>query len=201
MERWIFATLFVFTCSITAPSQTTWKLEKNSQGIKVYSADSGSMKFKSVKVECILEGTVPKLLEVLSDVADHKNWVYSTKNSYLLKKINEHELLYYAELDFSIFTRKRDVVIRMTVAVDSAHHVTKIFTNGEPGAIPDKDGLIRIPVFHARYEVSEVDPNHLRILYYSVADPGGSVPAWLTNMFVAKGPYNTFKNLAARLRR
>jgi hypothetical protein len=60
--------------------------------------------------------------------------------------------------------------------------------------------LIRIPVFHARYEVSETDRNHLHIVYYSLADPGGIVPAWITNMVVAKGPYNTFLGLAALLR-
>jgi len=60
----------------------------------------------------------------------------------------------------------------MSVTTDSTRHLTEILTDGEPEGIPAKDGLIRIPLFHARYEVSEVDPNHIHILYYSVADRG-----------------------------
>jgi hypothetical protein len=40
----------------------------------------------------------------------------------------------------------------------------------------------------------------LFIVYFLEMDPGGSVPAWITNMFVAKGPYETFSNLAEVLK-
>ncbi|RYZ55586.1 MAG: hypothetical protein EOP49_02520 [Sphingobacteriales bacterium] len=37
--------------------------------------------------------------------------------------------------------------------------------------------------------------NQLRIEYLAKADPAGAVPAWIANMFVTKGPYETFVQL------
>jgi hypothetical protein len=35
----------------------------------------------------------------------------------------------------------------------------------------------------------------LKIVYTVEFDPSGAVPAWLTNMFVTKGPLQTFQKL------
>jgi len=179
--------------------QTNWDLKKDGHGIKVWAADSGATSFKAVKVECLLKGNINRLIEILLDVDNHKNWVYSTIHSYLVKKISEKELRYYVELEFPLFTKNRDLVIDMVINRDTTRNVATIYTDAVTGVVPEKDGIIRIVSFHARYEVDQVDQDHLHIVYYSVADPGGAIWPARANLVVAKGPYNTFINLSGLL--
>jgi hypothetical protein len=41
----------------------------------------------------------------------------------------------------------------------------------------------------------------INIIYIFEAEPGGSLPAWLANMFADKGPYESFKNLSELLKK
>jgi hypothetical protein len=81
----------------TLHAQTTWELKKDKNGIRVYTMDKDSSKFKRVKVECEANGTLAKLDSILQAVENNKNWVYSTKTSHRIKTIGDKEFLYYAE--------------------------------------------------------------------------------------------------------
>jgi hypothetical protein len=39
----------------------------------------------------------------------------------------------------------------------------------------------------------------VNVEYTLFADPGGSVPAWLINLFITKGPMESFKKLKEHL--
>jgi hypothetical protein len=173
---------------------------KDEDGIKIYASDSGNTNFKAVKVDCILQGNIEKLVKILLNVDNHKNWNYSTKNSYLVKRISNNEVLYYIELAFPFFTSNRDLVIDMKIDWDTLRRQATIDSEAVPGIVAEKKDIIRIPIFHSRYETTQVDKDHLHIVYYSVADPGGHIWATFANMVVAKGPFNTFENLAALLK-
>jgi hypothetical protein len=41
----------------------------------------------------------------------------------------------------------------------------------------------------------------ISIVYIFDAEPGGSLPAWVVNMFTDKGPYESFKKLSELLKR
>ena len=43
--------------------------------------------------------------------------------------------------------------------------------------------------------VAPLNKNQQQIIYTVRFDPGGSLPAWLVNMFVTKGPLQTFQKL------
>src|SRR6188472_1057645 len=91
-------TLVLFsTFASAAFGQYNWKLSKDEDGIKVYQSEVKQSKYKSIKVECTLEGTYDKLMAILNDVVNQKNWVYNNKNSSILKRINASEFYYYSE--------------------------------------------------------------------------------------------------------
>jgi len=49
-----------------------------------------------------------------------------------------------------------------------------------------------------------IDPapgNTLKIDYTLQLDPGGSIPAWLVNMFIANGPVETFRRLKKQIQK
>lgn len=197
--RFYFLVLFVAIANISY-SQTNWELTKDQNGIKIYTAKDPSSKFKSLKVEATFQGTLQKLVNILMNVDQTKGWVYGTKDSYIIKKISPAEILYYSETALPWPVSNRDVPIKMQLNLDQKNNSLRVNANGIPNAIPEKKGIVRIPYFNALWDVKSDGKNRLNITYVLKMDPGGSVPAGVTNMFISKGPYETFNNLAGLLK-
>ena len=197
LKALFLSTLFFHTLQ----AQTTWELKKDKNGIRVYTMDKDSSKFKRVKVECEVIGTLAKLDSILQAVENNKNWVYSTKTSHRVKTISDKEFLYYAETSMPWPLENRDVVIHMWLNYDSIQNMLFVTAKGEPNALPKKENKVRLPYFYGRYEATQKTNDRLGIVYYLEVDPGGSTAPWLVNMFVSKGPYETFYNLSKMLSR
>lgn len=185
--------------SYASYSQNRWELTKEKNGIKVFTANETSSKFKSIKVEAVLTGTLQKLVQILRDVRNNKDWVYSTKQSYLLKQINANEILYYSETALPWPVSNRDIPVRMRLNLDASSNTLKVVASGEPNALPVQKGIVRIQSFSTSWDVKFDGKNKLSIIYYLKMDPSGNVPTQVTNMFITKGPYETFDNLSKLL--
>jgi len=193
----IFCLLFY---NYTSFSQINWELTKDKNGIKVYTATEGSSKYKSIKVEAVLTGTLQKLVKILRNVENNKAWVYSTKQAYTLKEINANELFYYSETALPWPVNNRDIPVRMRLNLNTADNTLKVTASGEPNAYPVQKGIIRVRFFKSSWDVKYDGKNKISILYFLKMDPSGNVPSQVTNMFITKGPYETFENLARLLK-
>jgi hypothetical protein len=192
--------IYLLIFSITSFSQVKWELTKDKNGIKVYTANEGSSQYKSIKVEAVLKGTLQGLVKILRDVKNNKDWVYSTKQTYILKQINANEILYYSETALPWPVSNRDIPVRMRLNVNTVNNTLKVTASGEPKAYPVQKGMIRIQCFHSTWDVKFDGKNKISILYFLKMDPSGNVPAQVTNMFITKGPYETFENLSKLLK-
>lgn len=189
--------LLLLFISARSFAQDKWQLKKESDGMKIYTASKPNSNVRALKVEYSVEATLTQLAALLLDIKNQPDWVYSTKTSSVLKKIGDNELVYYTEKSMPWPATNRDVVTRLKITQQEGTHVMTVSSIGVPDYIPKKDGLIRVPSSKIIWTVTPVDHTHLKIDYVAEADPGGSIPAFIVNMFVTKGPYETFKKLKA----
>jgi len=196
------ACLFSFSVlTLTGYSQYNWKLSKEKDGIKVYQSEVKNSNLKSIKVECVLQGTYDKLMTILNDVSRHKEWVYNSKTAYILKRNSPYEFYYYTETSIPWPMSNRDGVVHLTMTRDSLNRFLKITAEGSPNFIPEKSGKVRVPRSSVNWYVTMPSSTSISIVYTFEADPGGSMPAWLVNMFADKGPYESFKKLSEILKK
>ena len=92
----------------------------------------------------------------------------------------------------------RDAVIHLRIT-QAANGVITVIAKAVKGYVPEKEGIVRLPMSHALWTVTPLPDNKLFIEYVANAHPGGSVPGWVANMFVTKGPYETFVSLRKEL--
>lgn len=177
-----------------------WQLVKDKDAVKVYTATPKSGSLKYIKVEAVLNGTIPKFVDIFKNVPDQTQWVYKTKQAYILHSNTANDFLYYNETALPWPMSNRDVAIHMKIKEDSLHHQLVITSVGDPTAIPQKENRVRVPCFEGNWTVRAVGANKLQVAYYLNIDPGGTIPAWISNLFITKGPYETFINLAKQLR-
>jgi START domain len=194
--------LFLFPAlAIKGYSQYNWKLSKDKDGIKVYESEKKNSDYKSIKVECVLQGTYAKLIAALTDVAHQKEWVYKSKTSYILKKNTVYDFYYYTETSIPWPMSNRDAAVHMVITRDSLNRFLKVTATGVPNYIPEKSDKVRVPKLSITWYVTMPSSTSISIVYIFEIDPGGSIPAWLINMFADKGPYESFKKLSAILKK
>jgi len=190
-----------FTFASPANGQYNWKLSKDKDGIKVYQSEVKHSKYKTIKVECTLEGTYDKLMAILNDVINQKKWVYNNINASVLKRISANEIYYHSETHLPWPMTNRDAVIHLKMNKDSLNRFLKVSAVSVPGYAPEKSGLVRVPRSDISWYVTMPSAKTISIVYIFDAEPGGSLPAWAVNMFTDKGPYESFKKLSELLKR
>jgi hypothetical protein len=193
--------LLLSAWTTTAAAQYNWKLCKDKDGIKVYESETKNSDFKSIKVECTLQGNYDKFISVMNDVPHYKNWVYRTKKSYLIKRISRDEFYYYTETSLPWPLSNRDAVFHSKTDRDSLNRYLHTKTITEPSLIAEKSGKVRVPYSSIDWYVTMPSVNTIQVIYILQIDPGGYLPAWLVNMFADRGPYESFKQLAEILKK
>jgi START domain len=200
MLRITFITLL---CLLTGTSfgQHNWKLEKDKNGIKVYSSDMPNSSFKAVKVECTLTGSYTKLVSILTKVPQFSNWIYNTKLSKLVRQTTPLDFVYYSETHLPWPLSNRDAVIHLRIKTDSLPRVLTISGSSVTDLVPEIPGKVRVSQYAANWKVTMPTAKTIKIYYVLELNPGGSIPAWVANSFSDKGPFETFSNLAELLKK
>ena len=68
-----------------------------------------------------------------------------------------------------------------------------------PDYIPEKKNYIRLKEAEGFWQIKEIEENKISLIYQYYGEPGGSLPAWLVNMFIVDGPMDTLTNLKKML--
>jgi len=187
-------------CPAIFAQQYVWKLSKDKDGIDVYQSNVANSNFKSIKVECTLEGNYEKLINIITDVSHHKDWVYNNKTAYIINKFSPIDFYYYTETYLPWPMSNRDAVVHEKIDMDSLKRFLSVSEASEPAYIPEKDGIVRVPRSSVTWYVTMPTARTINITYIFDADPGGSIPACFVNMCADKGPYESFKKLSEILK-
>lgn len=195
-NRYLSFFIFILLLPFAAVSQdrirNAWKLEKDKNGIRVYSRHLTDSKLKEVKVTSTINATLSQLAAFVSDIDHYKEAVYRVAEAHLVKRVSDREFYYYSETEMVWPVSNRDLVIRMEFEMDRATRTLRIRGTNAPDILPPKKGIVRIPHWHSLWTVQELDSKRLQIEYTFEVDPGGELPVWLVNALIAVGPYQSF---------
>lgn len=185
-------TLFSGLCAF-GQQDCNLKLDKDS--IKVYSCELPHSKYKSIKASFQVSSSLSQLAAMVLDIDHLGEWQYKTVSARVVKKIGDHELIYYTEAASPIGINNRDFIIRLTIHQDPVTHVMKIDALGLPDYLPAKPKVVRVPFSKAQWVVRPLSPSRLQVDYTIEIDLGGAIPPWLVNIVSHQAPYETFRDL------
>ena len=176
----------------------SWDLKHDEEGIKVYTSKVENSGIKAIKVECTIEATLSQLTAVLLDIPASDEWVYATKFCRVQKTISSSEFIYHSEIDVPWPASNRDFIVRVKFDQDSI--TKKLTVDGEnlPQYLKEQEDVVRIMHTESNWTVTPRN-KYLDIVFTLHVHPGGSIPAWLINLFVIRGPLETFRNLRSQV--
>ena len=197
----IFSTVvigcFITFFSVQGFSQNNWKIDKNKDGIKVYTRVEKGSNFKVFKAIVEVDNSIGEILKILKNVSEYTKWYGYTKTSKLLK--TENDIQYnYVETIFPWPYSNRDMVYKMSIEKYSSGAV-KVLLKGLPNYIPKKKRIVRMKKAEG-YILLQPNNGKTEIIYVFHSEPGKNIPAWLANNSIANLPFKTLSGLKKMLK-
>jgi hypothetical protein len=183
---------------INSFSQTNWILQRNENGIKIYTSTSSATQVKSVKAELQFTEPITTIAKSIYSVSEYSKWVYQCSQSDILKVINDSVLIYRHVTDLPWPFEDRDQVSKYTITKELKSKTITISSKTIEG-YDEYKGYFRLKQSEARWELTPQLNGTVKAIYFLMFDPGGNIPSWLVNLFITDGPYQSFINLKKSL--
>jgi hypothetical protein len=192
--------LFVFMMLLNSVfGQNNWTFQKEKDGIKISSRPSPTSSFNDVRVEVDLHGSVDQLAAILLDVNKYTEWAYATRKSELIKQLGPTKLIYYSEIEVPWPATDRFFYALFEMTRDPAGKSIQVISASTPYDGPAPKDLVRVPYSKGSWNVTQISKNSVHVDYILELNPGGSLPAWILNLFSTKGPLETFENIKSKM--
>jgi len=201
MRKQILTTILLLITVTSCFAQDAWKLSTDKDGIRIYTRPMANSKLKAIKVECSLNVRASQLVRVIMDIDNSAQWVYHSRNAYVVKQVSPSELYYYSEVSVPWPAQNRDYIAHINVSQNPKTKVITIDAPCLPNMVPDKPGIVRISRSTGRWTITPAAGNIVKVEYQLAVDPAGSIPAWLINLFATEGPLKTFERLKLQLQK
>lgn len=170
-----------------------WELVKDKNGLKIYTRPTEGSQYKTYKGEASLNMGMQELYHVLADVEQYDQWVYECSESRLLSKVENSEYTYYSIMELPWPFDNRDMTTTMKVSFSS--DTIRLATKLTKAKQPQTKGLVAVTAYDEVTTLIKIDDDHVRMIMEGYFEPGGSLPAWLMNMFLSEGPYESIINI------
>ncbi|OUR94911.1 hypothetical protein A9Q81_14175 [Gammaproteobacteria bacterium 42_54_T18] len=180
-------------------SSGNWKLEKEGKGVTAYTREVAGSNFREFKVEASVETTVDALIAMQRDVKNHPKWIDSVKTAELIKEDADN---YYthtvANAPWPV--KNRDSAVRNCISRNEDNSATIEFYSDNDLA-PTKKGCERVGAVKGSWQFNPADNGKVDIIYSAHIDPGGNIPAMISNKFSIDVPFNTIQSLVGLVKK
>ncbi|MGF7079354.1 START domain-containing protein [Mucilaginibacter sp. UYCu711] len=201
MHKRLILLFCIFTNFALAQTTENWDLKENKDGVKIFTRDIENSKIKAIRVECQVQASLSQVVAALMDIRNSEEWLYHTAGNYMVKQVSPAELYYYSLIEMPWPVSNRDFIAHLKVTQDEATKAVTVDAPCLPNMVPVKPNIIRIANSKGKWVLYPVNKQEVKIIYTLHADPGGSIPAWLTNLFVTQGPSQSFKKFKVHIQK
>lgn len=175
-----------------------WELEKNANGIKVYTRKNEGQPIKEFKAVSTIFASRVRIAEVVTRITDYPNWFPHCGEAKVRKIISSTERQVYYRLDLPWPADDRDCLMTMKVILNKVKKETIINFSNIGGDTKLSDA-VRMPDAKGFWKLTSLEDEKTKVTYQFSSDPGGNLPSWIINMFIVDGPYDTFIELKKKV--
>lgn len=171
--------------------QKDWELVKSQNGIHIYKRSVEGSSLKELKVISTFQSSLTGFVSFIQDIPAQSSYMYNCNHSKVLKEINDRELIFYQQLKAPWPFSDRDGIYHQVIEQDPVTRMITIRSTAMSEYLPQKKGFIRVPKMRCSWILKPNARGTIDSEYYFYGEPGGTLPTWLINMFIAEAPYKT----------
>jgi ribosome-associated toxin RatA of RatAB toxin-antitoxin module len=183
--------LLFFLTAISPVFGQEWKLEKEEEGVLVYTKDNGTP-YRTVQTVAVVKSSMSEVLAMVMNVTRFPEWIFKCQSAKVLERRSENEIIHY-QVNSVPFIKNRDLVILLTKTEDTNGEIT-VTQKALPEYYPRQGNLVRITKFDGVWNLKSVEGG-VEVKYTVTADPGSDLPRKLVNKATVTGPLETMLNM------
>ncbi len=179
-----------------ASAEESWKLEKDKNGIKVWTRKTPNSQLKEFLVSTTLNTTPERMVSFLKNVPQYDQWMFKVQpgSSKILKKVSDDDFYTYLIIDAPLI-KSREAISHMVFKEPDAKGNIIISFEGAPNLIPLNDNYVRIPVIKAYFKIDPLENGKVQLTHQAFSSPGGIIPDFLVNMGAVEAPFYMFSKI------
>lgn len=194
-----FFFLFFFFSFSYKKAINDWELKKFENGISIYTRIAENSEYKELRAVFQIKTSLSSIIALLNDVESYPEWVYRCGKSKILKKDSEEQLIRYQTIVAPWPVDNRDVAVIVNSYQDEKTKIVYQKVNAVPDYILKVKGHVRIREFRAVWTLKPLKNGIIEVEYELLVNPAGAIPAWIVNMALVDGPYETSLKMKERL--
>lgn len=185
------------------PNHPKWEKVTSESGINVFKKEVEGSPIIAFKGDGVIDAPILRVASVLIDSSRNKEWMDRVVESTILEQKSPTERIQYSHIKTPPGLDDRDFVShaklnidaqnkRLTFAIHSTTHASKPAGAG---------GIVRGELMGSSFLLVPVGSDKTRVITEFHADPKGSVPKFIVNIFQKDWPINTIKGLRKQVGR
>ncbi len=200
---WIFCLLLLFPPAAN-PGDTTggWTFVKEANGIRIYQRPFRGYAIAESKGIAVYDSPIDLIGVVLENIDGYEEWIKDVSESRVVQREAADRLVLYQRYNAVWPFQTRDCLMDVTVQRNDDRGEVMVTMEAHPRpVVPLPEKTVRIPRFQAAIHLEVVGRDRTKITYRVVADLGGYVPMWLSNIISREIPYQMLDGLQGEVKK
>jgi hypothetical protein len=179
-----------------------WKLRKEENGIFIYTRSVPGSSFDEFKaIVTIPNATLNEVLEILLDVKNYPALIPDCTESRVLFRKGKYYDIHYFRIRAPWPIKDRDAVCESVTTFSNEGKLAHVTLSPMGGYLEEIENLVRMYKGTGYWELEEYADKKVKLTYQFHGNPGGIIPAWLSNSVIVSNPYKTLQNILNRLKK
>lgn len=177
-----------------AAAEEAWRLEREADGIRVWTRPVEGSPHRAVRARALMAAPMEAIVTVLQDTDACREWAQFCAEAHVHETLGEEEALIYTRNDLPWPVADRDVVSHVRWTRDEASGVVRMDAVATQGEMARQRGRVRLTDASSHWTLRPLTQG-IEVTTEAHVDPGGPVPAWLTNRLLVDAPFRTLQRL------
>ncbi|MGK5084742.1 START domain-containing protein [Bdellovibrionota bacterium FG-1] len=173
----------------------TWEKMNSDDGIEVFRREVPGSPIVAFRGEGVVDATITRVASVILDDDRATEWVDSLENSKVLKMLGARDFLHYSHIGTPFVIKDRDFVVHGKIMADGREGWMKMTLDSVEDPMQPPTDYIRGEI-HGFWNLKSIEGGKKTYAIAEMhADPKGTMPRWLVNLFQKAWPHNTIQSL------
>jgi hypothetical protein len=173
-----------------------WKLRIDRENIKVYSRACEGSPVDEFRGECVVDAPLMTIIGVFSDIPAFPEWIPNCREVRIIRWLDYPNSIFYVASHLPWPINDRYAILRSDLRMLRQEKLIQGNFMTVPGEPYTQDNrMIRMKEMRGKWVFEAETESTTRVLFTTMADPAGSIPAWLANYASRDLPFRTLQNL------
>ena len=193
--RFIQIAIALIILPISGFSQADWEIQRDQEGIKVWTKDYPNSNFKQFKATCHIDASMENVVALFQDIEKLNKWYDRIESTVIIKEISHQEAIYSIDFDLPWPVTNRITAVKSIIDYEPNSGEVKVITTYEANIATPDDGDLLVTDISSDWILTPNPNGGVDALHLGYMDPAGKLPAWIANKGVKDGPINTITGM------